>query len=216
MLARLFCKVLSQTALALAALFIVAPPASAHTELISTDPESGATLPSPPSDVTLTFTDQMSGEFNTMSLIVADGDPITLESRTEGNVVRARVPTEELREVMSSGPPRWKLVYRVVSADGHPVAGEVDFRAPLPARPGPRETSDDESGSTPSAGTAPNKGNDPGRTDNQTTNAPADRSDEASTTTSVFVITAIVVVTTIGFVIFAMRRRAQERPTSDE
>jgi methionine-rich copper-binding protein CopC len=122
---------------ALAMVFGLAAPAAAHTELISTDPEPGAILPTPPREVTLTFTDQMSGEFDTLSLIVADTEPIPLEAVTDGNVVLASIPIQKVRERGLDGRVSWKLVYRVVSADGHPVAGEVDFEAPLQSRSAP-------------------------------------------------------------------------------
>src|SRR3546814_2226327 len=92
----------------------------------------------------------MSGEFNTMSLIIAELEPITLEARADGNHVRARVPTDVLREVGTQGVLQWKLVYRVVSADGHPVAGEVVFTSPLPAQPEADESLDDRTEETTS------------------------------------------------------------------
>lgn len=135
---------------ALVMLFVLVPPASAHTELISTDPAAGAELSATPHEVTLTFTDQMSGEFNTLSLIVADSEPLPLEAVTEGNVVRADVPSKELTVMDIDGPAEWSLVYRVVSADGHPVSGEVTFQAPLPS-PEPDTSEATASGTTPAS-----------------------------------------------------------------
>lgn len=215
MFARPFRIALSHAVVALALLFFVTPPASAHTELISTDPKSGATLSSPPAEVTLTFTDQMSGEFNTLSLFIADLEPITLEARTDGNHVRARVPTDVLSEVGTQGVLQWKLVYRVVSADGHPVAGEVAFTSPLPAEPELGESPAGESGTAPDSETAPGVSDEAGSTDQPADSGQNDQTDGSSPTTPFLVITAIVVAASVAFAVFAVRRRARDRASAD-
>lgn len=127
-------RLLSALVLAFICLAWSPSPASAHTDLLSTDPASGARLAAPPAEVTLTFTDQMSGEFNTVSLTVADQTPIKLGSSTVSDTVTARVPLDDIAGAFRNPnqPVDWTLAYRVVSADGHPVTGDLAFRAPLP------------------------------------------------------------------------------------
>lgn len=200
---------------AVAMVFGLAPSANAHTELISTDPEPGAILLAPPHEVTLTFTDQMSGEFNTLSLLIDNTDPLVLEAVTQGNVVRAMIPTKNLADLGLEGTAAWKLVYRVVSADGHPVAGEVDFEAPLPTGP-----SSSDNPSEGSQATAPSEATSELSDEPETSHEPATTSsdapsDDLSPATPFIVIAAIAIVATVAFIIFAARRRAQDRASAD-
>lgn len=135
------------------------PPASAHTDLISTNPEAGARLATPPPAVSFTFSDQMSGEFNTVTLVVAGQAPLKLRAAAAGDTITARLPLKAVAETMgASGPVDWTVAYRVVSADGHPVSGKLTFRAPVPeaagGSPSPSAGSTSADASTPDASAA--------------------------------------------------------------
>ena len=106
----------------LAALSLVgAPTASAHTELLWSTPDDGSVLSSVPTEVVLTFVD----ELLEASVKVA----ITDES---GTVVAKDVAQADGADVTVSWPAdlppgTYSVNYRVVSADGHPVSGSVSF-----------------------------------------------------------------------------------------
>ncbi len=119
-----------------------AAPASAHTDLVSSTPAADETRSEPPRTVSLTFSDKMSSDFATVALSVGDQDPLTLSTTTEGQRIVAAVPADELPPAAPGTvePVVWRITYRVVSADGHPVTGEFSFRAPLPAVEKPEPT----------------------------------------------------------------------------
>ncbi len=104
-----------------AALGLVAPVASAHTDLVSSDPANGAELTMPPSQVTLTF----AGEPMSLgaTIIVVDADD---QRWTDGDaVVSGTTVTAPLRSGAADG---WYQVrWRIVSADGDVVSGAFDY-----------------------------------------------------------------------------------------
>ncbi|SEE90684.1 copper resistance CopC family protein [Ruania alba] len=102
---------------------LAAAPASAHSGLISSDPEDGATLTTAPDSLLLTFNEdilemgtniQITGPEGTE---VSDGDP-----ELDGPEVRQPLVTD-----LPAG--EYVVVWRVVSADGHPIDGELTFTA---------------------------------------------------------------------------------------
>jgi methionine-rich copper-binding protein CopC len=103
-----------------------ASPANAHTLLELSTPSDGQSIEFMPSEFSATFNEdliQIEGEVvNTLALQSADGTNYLLSSPTiTGNVVSARVGDGEY----PTGD--YLLKYRVVSADGHPVTGEISF-----------------------------------------------------------------------------------------
>lgn len=107
----------------LAALLLVlgaAPGAVAHSELVSSDPQDGASIEQMPGSVTLTFNEDIDPNF--AQVVVADAQdvarPVTVT--VDGPRVTLPVPAE-----VPAG--RVEVRYRVVSADGHPVGGEIAF-----------------------------------------------------------------------------------------
>jgi len=137
------------TALVVACLAVVglATPAFAHNQLIGSNPENEATVQQSPSVLELTFDQPVQkGEgLNSVAVTGPDGStwstgPVEVSS----NVVTATV--DEL------GPTgEYTIGYRILSADGHPVSGEVVFTlatagdgTPAPAE---AQTEDQASGS---------------------------------------------------------------------
>jgi methionine-rich copper-binding protein CopC len=125
-----------------AALALCAGPAAAHDELIGSIPEDGSTVATTPEVVELAFDQPVQREFD--QLAVLDEDDVHHE---EGEVEivggRVRQPVGELE------PGRYRITYRIVSADGHPVTGTVTFNfssdGPFPtAAPQPSASETDQ------------------------------------------------------------------------
>ena len=108
----------------------LAGPAAAHNVLIASDPADGAVLQQSPTVISLTF-DQPVQDFQpVVTVLGADGQ--RYESGTPS--VDSTVVTQSVTTLTAPGP--YSIAYRVVSADGHPVQGEVRFElaaAPVPA-----------------------------------------------------------------------------------
>ena len=99
---------------------VLAPTAaSAHAVLLSTSPAANAVVETRPDAVTLDFNEPVSPL--AASLIAADGSTLDLtQAATGGAEVRITLP-----ETVAEGTH--VLSWRVVSADGHPIAGSLVF-----------------------------------------------------------------------------------------
>jgi len=96
-----------------------AGPALAHNVLISSNPADGATLDTAPSTVTFTF-DQPVQNF----------EPVLVVIGPNGNAFGGTptVSGDSISAPMTAGPAgSYRAAYRIVSADGHPVSGEITF-----------------------------------------------------------------------------------------
>jgi len=111
-------------AVALAGLFAV--PAAAHTALVASDPRDGATLTRAPEAVVLTFDEDVTSTGTAMVVTGPDGARL---DRPDGLLVSGPRVSVPLAAATLSGPCR--VEYRVVSADGHVVTGQVDYRLVL-------------------------------------------------------------------------------------
>ena len=103
-----------------------ASPAHAHTALESSTPSNNQSIEFMPTELSATFDEdliEIEGEIvNTMELQNTDGSSYLLSSATiAGPVVSAKVGDGEY----PAGD--YLLKFRVVSADGHPVTGEISF-----------------------------------------------------------------------------------------
>lgn len=120
--------------LATAALLLTSSPAAqAHDDLVSSDPASGSALNSVPSKVGLTF-DHTPIAINSIVRV----EDATGTDQADGPV--AIVDNQVAQAVKPDAPPgKYTVVWRVVSADGHPIEGTFTFTAgtantnPLPA-----------------------------------------------------------------------------------
>lgn len=160
------------TAMATAAVLLApATPASAHTELTSTDPAAGASLADPPNEVTLAFTDKMSADFSSLSLTVGDREAVTLAPDTDGNEVSAVIPAVLPGTAASPTVVTWRIAYRVVSGDGHPVAGELSFEAPAPSPTEPSETTQPQPSVGPPTDSSTEQSREPSETNDVSSHA---------------------------------------------
>ena len=97
-----------------------AGPASAHSALVSTDPADGSTLRTAPTAVTPTFNEDVKGQFSKVIVTDPEGRQVAEAATVAGPVVSARLPAG-----LVDG--RYRVVYSVVSADTHRIAGELHF-----------------------------------------------------------------------------------------
>ncbi len=104
---------------------VAAAPAAAHTALIKITPYAGAQLTAAPTKVVLEFNEPVSRTFATVVVSTTAGVAVT---RGKPMVLGARV-TQLLSTELASG--HYRVAYRLVSADGHPVSGESDFTLAL-------------------------------------------------------------------------------------
>ena len=96
-------------------------PVSAHAELVSSDPANGATVDALPTEIVLTFSENV-GKPAGLSVVSADG---TVLEAGELEVVddTMRLPLA----AAPATPGHYLISYDVTSADGHPIGGELHF-----------------------------------------------------------------------------------------
>ncbi len=93
--------------------------APAHSAVRSVVPADGAVLSTGPSELVLTFDEKINPDFAQLALTRGETTiPLTATTVT-GAVLRATLAPP--------GPGAYRIAYRVVSADGHPVSGESHF-----------------------------------------------------------------------------------------
>ena len=115
----------------LLSVFSLFPSAQAHSDLISSDPAAGASLEQIPESFSLTFNEELisiEGEtINTLSLEDASGKNYSL---SEVEILDEVVTASAISGQYPAGD--YLLTYRVVSADGHPITGDITFSTQSP------------------------------------------------------------------------------------
>lgn len=119
-------RVVAGLVAALALSLLLAAPASAHAALVSTDPVDGAVLPSAPDSVTLTFNEPVVLPANGVEVHDATGADVVTTARIADTLVEVDLPE-------GLGLGSYLLTWRVVSADGHPLAGSLSFSVGQPS-----------------------------------------------------------------------------------
>lgn len=121
-------KALKALLIVVSVTFLASQPmaAHAHSALESSIPASGEMIDDLPSVMSLTFNEDLisiEGEqVNTLTLQSSDGSPYELSEPTiSGAVLSAQVADGQY----PAG--NYVLTYRAVSADGHPITGELTF-----------------------------------------------------------------------------------------
>ncbi|MFC0115765.1 copper resistance CopC family protein [Kibdelosporangium aridum] len=114
----------------------LATPALAHNSLVDSNPKDKVALESGPQTITLTFDQPVQGGegINTISVL----DPQNNHWEAAPPQVDSTQVTAPVRPLGPSGV--YRIAWRVLSADGHPVQGELSFTVnkagdgtPLPA-----------------------------------------------------------------------------------
>lgn len=113
----------------------------AHSVLVSSNPADGATVKAVPTQVTLTFNEDIDPKLLQVVLTGPDAKPVGGTPTATG----ATVTTPVTRQ---AGNGTYKVVFRVVSADGHPISDALSF---VVAAPAATPTSTSPTTSTPAA-----------------------------------------------------------------
>jgi methionine-rich copper-binding protein CopC len=115
-------KVLTALALTVVAVLGTATPALAHNVLISSDPANGSSVAAGPQKISLTFDQYVQGADVNQIAVTGPGGGQWAEGPISvvNNVISA-----PLRPLGPAG--KYTVGYRVLSADGHPVTGELTF-----------------------------------------------------------------------------------------
>ncbi len=110
-------------ALVLLLLVGLAPPASAHASLVSSDPVNGARLDASPRRVLLEFTERVEMALGGVRVFDADGERVDRGRIThpggDGSAVELSLPK------LDDGA--YVVTWRFISADSHPVQGALSF-----------------------------------------------------------------------------------------
>ena len=103
---------------------IAAPlPANAHAQLVSSNPKISATLYKLPTQIALTFDDDLI-ELASANIIEVI-NPKNIKIQTGLTLVSGATLSVKLKPGTALG--RYKVVWRALSADGHPVSGYYYF-----------------------------------------------------------------------------------------
>jgi len=132
---------------AMGAMLVTASPSFAHSELISTSPEEGASLTKAPTEIVLTFGEEVLEQGGAIVVTSPNGDRLDKVATLQIGGTTAGV---RLLRAVDSGT--FGVSYRVVSVDGHVVEGSYEYRLDLPGSAGSPTptTSLDETSSSPS------------------------------------------------------------------
>ena len=131
------------------------PEAAAHSDLTASNPAAGSRVPVP-AEIQLTFTGAVEPRFTTVTLAVDDAPAATLANQVSGATVTATP-----NRATVNATEQWRVAYRVVSQDGHPITGDFTFTVsgtatttPVPVPPPPSGTPSTNPGS-PETSAAP-------------------------------------------------------------
>ncbi|MEX5262285.1 copper resistance protein CopC [Kocuria sp. CPCC 205263] len=102
------------------------PAAVAHTELTGATPGEGQVLAQAPATVTLSFNEPVGASAETVQVHTPAGDPVAAQ-------VQALDTTVTLTPATTLGPGTHTVVWRVISADGHPISGSFTFSVGAPS-----------------------------------------------------------------------------------
>lgn len=134
-----------------ASVALTSAPAWSHTDFIGSDPEDGATLGAVPRELVLEFSDDMDPGLSTVAVQVEGrgSTPLQVTNGARPTVLVADLPAALTTPDAST--TRWTVTFRVVSRDGHPVAGSTQFVVRL-QEPESATSSPSQSASAPSGG----------------------------------------------------------------
>lgn len=119
----LLSRLLLVPVLAAGALALSVAPASAHSGMTGSDPADGATVDVAPDAVTLTFNEPPQALGTEVAVVGPDGATVS-----EG--VTTVADTAVIQTLAAARPAgAYVIQWRVTSADGHPLSGELTFTA---------------------------------------------------------------------------------------
>jgi copper transport protein len=113
---------------AILAVLATGVPASAHAELVSTDPEKGSVVEDAPDEVTLTFSEPVRLTAREVAVYDAAGRVVDSETTASGTEVTVALPG-----AASLADGSYVVGWYVVSVDGHPISGSLTFSVGRPS-----------------------------------------------------------------------------------
>ena len=119
---RLVARLAAGAALATLVLVVAAAPAGAHAQLIQTSPVGGEVLDTAPTEITVTFSEKVSTNADSLRLYDGSGARVALGAPTSSSGTVAA----PVRASIDDGA--YIVTWRVVSADGHPIQGSFTFQ----------------------------------------------------------------------------------------
>ena len=135
---------------AFALLFAWPQSAAAHDALVESDPAADSTIETLPDELTLTFSAALIGGDGSTEIVVTDAAG---ESVTDGPAeVDGAMVTQPLTAGGEAGD--YRVLWKVVSSDGHPTSGEFGFTVttgPAPETATPSATPTESASTEPSA-----------------------------------------------------------------
>ena len=93
-----------------------------HATLVSSEPAANAVLAASPSQIRLVFSEPIEPRLGAMVLVNGHGDSRRLTTEADPHDVHVLIA-----RVQSLPPDSYRLTWRIVSADGHPVSGSYAF-----------------------------------------------------------------------------------------
>lgn len=113
-------RLLAAVLFACLALAFGSVPAQAHDQLIGSNPKQGAKLDKQPEWIELEYSGEIQ-DIGTEIRVERDGEDYSAgEITVEGRTVKSALP-DDLK------PGDYTIAWRVVSQDGHPISGKVEF-----------------------------------------------------------------------------------------
>ena len=97
--------------------------ASAHDVLLSSSPEADSTVETLPGELTLTFSNKLIDGDGATEILVTDAAGTAVS--TGPATVNGAIVTQPLVDQAEAGP--YRVVWKIVSSDGHPTSGEFSF-----------------------------------------------------------------------------------------
>ncbi|HEY7225178.1 MAG TPA: copper resistance CopC family protein [Micromonosporaceae bacterium] len=110
---------------AVAVVVLTPAQALAHSALLGTDPADGAVVTAPIGEVVLTFNELVHQQFSTIVVTGPGG-------ASYGDGPLQVIDTKVHQPVWPLHSGTYRVAWRVISADGHPVSGEFGFQVTLP------------------------------------------------------------------------------------
>lgn len=170
--------------------------ASAHDRLDSTTPKDGATVATAPTEVVLTFSDDVVAVGTEIVVNGPDGDVQQGRPRIDGTTVSQSLAP-------GSAPGKYTVTWRATSKDGHPVSGTFGFTATSAGASVPsRTTATSDPVATPSASSDAAAA---------TSSTSTGESDQGGTSWALWLVLAVLVLAGAGAAAVRVRRGHADR-----
>ena len=168
----------------------------AHAQLLATFPEDGSTVKSA-TEVVLSFNEEVNPDFVKVVVKGPQGNEVVADPVVDGREV-----TQPLASDLPAGTH--EVAYRVVSTDGHPVAGTIEFTTTLTPTPSTSSSPSPTASlsSTPTASADASQGPSPTVTASPATDA----TDDSAPSTALWV--------ALGALAIAVLSRSSNLPTT--